>query len=65
LVIEIQENTNLDQDTRVQTLGQVALALLEQLASEQHVGSGAVAGDFVLRGGGTCDQSGGRVLNLL
>mmetsp|Transcript_102167 Transcript_102167/g.256094 ORF Transcript_102167/g.256094 Transcript_102167/m.256094 type:complete len:243 (+) Transcript_102167:983-1711(+) len=49
---------------RVQPLGEASLGQLHQLPDEHDTGRGAVAGDVVLRRGGTGDHAGRGVLDL-
>jgi hypothetical protein len=57
--------TDLNEDARVESLREVSLGLTEELAGEKDVGCGAITGDVLLCSGGTGDDGGGRVLNLL
>lgn len=57
--------SDLDEDARVQSLGEVALGLAHELAREQNVGGGAVAGHILLRGSSAGNDGSGRVLDLL
>jgi hypothetical protein len=60
-----KSQTDLNKNTRVQTLTEIALALLQQLGGEQDVGSGAVASDFILGGGGSGNEGSSWMLDLL
>ena len=57
--------SDLYEDARVQSLSEVALGLAHELAREQNVGGGAVAGHILLRGGSAGNDGSGRVLDLL
>ena len=55
----------LGDDTRVQTLRDIALGLLKELADEQDVGRGAIASDLILSRGGAGNHRRCGVLDLL
>jgi hypothetical protein len=55
----------LSDDSRVKTLGNVSFSLFQELSDHQNIGSGAVAGDFVLSGSSTSNHGRRWILNLL
>ena len=55
---------SLTQNTRMNSLLQVTISLLQHLPDENDAASGSVAAHVVLRSGSACDHGGGRILNL-
>ena len=54
----------INDDSRVDSLTEVAFGLAHELSDEKHIGCGAITHDVILGSGSSADHGSGRVLDL-